>query len=257
MIFRFLRRLRRRRARQIFHYSDGLASRSIDPLHAFFELQADPDEWTLSDLEELGRLGEVANPTPTVMATVRELTERTTDVVKRVFEVDDYDPATGRGLTIEEQLQLLGGFVAFMDGVKKKQEAMRKRWEPTESTSSAPIGNVPVPDALVGPADISAEELDAIMDEWKEKTRTPDEVEEDNPAPTIPVVTFSPPAEIPSNASLEATADESTPQPAKPKPLMPSASGSSSTKTASTSGDPSLASKQLLQQSTPRPLQEP
>ena len=118
------RLMSRRPPRDIFHYHDGVAKRQIDPMLAWERIRTDPE----CDLQVV--LPASARGEPDAMAAHEA-------VIRRVFEVPPYEPATGRGLTILEQHDLFNEFMLYMEGLKKKRGLQPISWRPTDSGSSA------------------------------------------------------------------------------------------------------------------------
>lgn len=123
-MFRLFRKLRARsRDRAIFSFYDGQAERAIDPLAVWNQIWTDPDNLALS-LPEAAK-GDVA---------AQHAVE---GIVTRAFDLQPFDPATGRGMTKLEIHQLLDRYLAWMADLKKKLDQSPMRWRATGLSSSA------------------------------------------------------------------------------------------------------------------------
>jgi hypothetical protein len=97
--------------------------RRIDPLEAMLRITSHPTY--NADLHpKLLDQGDV------------EATRITCQAVKDVFGVADYDPAKNTGLTVAEQLALLGAFSLYIDGLKKSIEPTPTSAGSTEGPTS-------------------------------------------------------------------------------------------------------------------------
>lgn len=131
-MLRFLTNWRAKRGRQIFRYWDGNKMRRIDPLEAMLRISAHPT-YNVELHPKLLDAGDV------------EATRITCQAVKDVFGVTDYDPVKNTGLTVAEQLALLGAFSLYIDGLKKSTDSTAtfagSTEGPTSSDSSEPTTN--------------------------------------------------------------------------------------------------------------------
>lgn len=116
--------------RDIFSYHDGARQRSIDPWAALLELWTDPEH----DINLV--LAGSARGEP-------EAQRQLETMVRRVFGIPEFDPATQRGLTILELHELHARFSRYIRDLKKKLATPPTRSRPTGSESSETPGDYP------------------------------------------------------------------------------------------------------------------
>jgi hypothetical protein len=123
-MFHWIRNLLSRRAsrRDIFTYHDGHQARSIDPWAALLDLWTDPEH----DINLV--LAGSARGEP-------EAQRQLEAMVRRVFAIPEFDPATQRGLTILELHELHARFSRYIRDLKKKLATPPTRSRPTGSES--------------------------------------------------------------------------------------------------------------------------
>jgi len=126
-MFRWLRNLvsRRRTAprRDIFVFRDGTQDRRLDPWNAWIKL------WTDPDCDFKTQMPLCAQGDPEASRAIEALT-------RRVFGVQEFDPATGSGMTLLELHDLLGRFSIYIRDLKKKLGILPTPSRPTGSGSS-------------------------------------------------------------------------------------------------------------------------
>lgn len=110
------------RHRLLFRYHDGRRWKAIDPLVAVMALQEHREY--RGDVHP--KLIEQGDP---------EAIQITLRAVKEVFAVEDYQPASRRGLTLGEQLHLLYTFSRYLELLKKSTVPWPIAPRSTESTS--------------------------------------------------------------------------------------------------------------------------
>jgi hypothetical protein len=128
-MFNWFRQRRIESRRRIFKFWNGRREQRIDPIVAFFGLQAHP---TFNAAVHC-KLVDVGD---------REASVITSQAVRDVFGVDAYDPVTGCGLTIGEQLGLLASFFDYIDDQKKSGPTSPTSSLNTEEPTSWPSENV-------------------------------------------------------------------------------------------------------------------
>ncbi len=139
-MFNWIRRRLADRRRRIFKYWGGDRYRRIDPVRAYFALQEHP---TFNAAVHL-KLCDAGDP---------EGTRITCEAVREVFEVDSYEPAHPRGLTLGEQLGLLLAFYDYLDAQKKTGgSSLTSRSSTEESTCSGCNGTTTEPSSDCGAA---------------------------------------------------------------------------------------------------------
>lgn len=132
---------RRMRQRQIFVYDDGQKVTAIDPLvawpqvweHPEFDLRAEGGAATGQhvDTDDGGR------QVVTEIEIDLDAQARLCVMVRDVFGVEQFDPATGRGLTRSELIQLLCRFLAYVDNLKKTRDPSPIASQHSAGTSSS------------------------------------------------------------------------------------------------------------------------
>lgn len=122
-MFAMFRRWRDDKHRRIYKFWDGSRTRRADPVDIFFRLQAHP----VFNAAVHCKLCDEGD---------REATVITGAAVREVFGVDGYDPQTGRGLTLGEQLGLLLDFYAYIDTQKKSINSSPTSPSNTEASTS-------------------------------------------------------------------------------------------------------------------------
>lgn len=110
-------------SRGLFWYSDGRKIRSIDPIAAILSLEGHPE--FRFDLHVVG-----------AQEGDKESIRIVSDAVRKTFAVDHYTDPSRPGLTINEQISLLGYFLNFVDAQKKNGKASPIYAASTESMSS-------------------------------------------------------------------------------------------------------------------------
>lgn len=118
-MFNWLTR-RRRKARDIFEYYDGVKARWIDPLVAYEAIFSDPECNVSRDFADAD--------------TDNEAFCRVLAMTCRVFDVNPWKDDTP-GLTRDEVNTLLSRFFTFMAGLKKKQDPSPTPSEPMDMES--------------------------------------------------------------------------------------------------------------------------
>lgn len=97
---------RPRNRRLIYRYWNGARYVWADPLDLWMRLSSADLDW-----EEAFEEAERGN---------REKIREITDTLTRIFNAVPFDPATGRGLTLWELIDVMDGFVGWLDALKKK-----------------------------------------------------------------------------------------------------------------------------------------
>lgn len=123
---RLLNRLFRRRLRtDLFVYHNGRRRRAIDPLKAIIVMEESYPQIAMlrEDCHAADR-----NDSPAMLRLVA--------AAKAMFSTHEYDPDTGRGLTLSQHLALLTQFLSYLGEIKKKHETSPTSLPPTESSFS-------------------------------------------------------------------------------------------------------------------------
>lgn len=109
--------------RKLFQFFDGRRYVRIDPWPAYRQLYND-DEFVPSQM----------------MQAVQELEEpelsKCVRCCRRAFGMEAFDPQTGRGLTVQETLAVLGDFMEWIEELAKKNGGLPILSLPTASTAS-------------------------------------------------------------------------------------------------------------------------
>ena len=114
--------------RDIFTYHDGHQARSIDPWAALLDL------WTDAEHDINLVLAGSARGEP-------EAQRQLEAMVRRVFAIPEFDPATQRGLTLLELHELHARFSRYIRDLKKKLATQPTQSQPTGSGSSETPGS--------------------------------------------------------------------------------------------------------------------
>lgn len=148
-MLQWLRRILRRRrdlSRNIFIFHDGNRERKVDPIASFklihygeHDCQIDRDWWLAVGEDAKGNPLPVSEDSEQRVKDGKEQVEardRVLAMCKAMFDVTDYDGDKNIGLTTDEQLALVAGFLMFMDILKKTRDKSPTSLPPTESESS-------------------------------------------------------------------------------------------------------------------------
>lgn len=95
--------------RAIFRYWDGVRNVACDPVAAMIAIETDPE----FRLDQHPQQVDEGNG---------EAAQITCRMVGRVFNLSDFDPATGKGLTVAERLALFSAFGEYVEALKKNGE---------------------------------------------------------------------------------------------------------------------------------------
>lgn len=137
-MFQFVRNLVSRRSaalrRDIFVYHDGARQRRADPMLLWEKLRTDPD-YDLTTVLPASARGE-----PEAMREHEAL-------VRRMFDIPEYDPETNAGLPILELHDLFARYMAYMEHLKKKRDLRPIKSPPSASRSSETPGTSTTPPA--------------------------------------------------------------------------------------------------------------
>jgi hypothetical protein len=111
-----------------YHYAEACKGVDIDQINNWLKIPKTPEgepDWDKIDKD------------PILQSNYAEAVHRLVPLIRKAFELEDYDKTTGNGLTSNQVLSLWGDYVDWQFDIKKNTESQPTTVPPTDSQESS------------------------------------------------------------------------------------------------------------------------